>query len=106
VRTPRGVQGQPQRPQAAGVHPEEPAQEAQVSDIEIRYSVTVRIPEHDLDLMDDDLLTKALQERMASVIPHYSPTVERVTKDWEIESQKRHNRRVYPHLVLTTTKEN
>ena len=44
----------------------------------VRFEVTLTIPPQDEDLVDTDLLTQALQERLGDLMGHYCPEVERI----------------------------
>jgi hypothetical protein len=81
-----------------------------MSDVEVRFDLTIMLPEQDLDLLgpdrDQDRMAALLQSRLHDLMPHYKPTVERRTHDWEIEAQKYLSRPRRPRPITTTTKEN
>jgi hypothetical protein len=67
-------------------------QEPATPKVEVRYTVTIQLPERDLDLLDSGLMTREIEERLTDMMAHYEPKVERNSRDWEIEAQKRWNK--------------
>jgi hypothetical protein len=63
----------------------------------VEFTVGMTLPEQDLDLIEGDVLLNGLRNHLIP-LAHYRPTVERRTKDWEIEASKRGNRRPRPGI--------
>lgn len=61
--------------------------------VQVKFELSLHLPLQDLDLLDKDMLTHALQDRLNDILGRYTPMVERRSKDWEIEAQKRGLRR-------------
>lgn len=59
--------------------------------IVVDFSLSMVLPMQDLDLLDHDKLAQALEDRLKDDMLHYVPTIERTTKDWQIEAQKRNH---------------